>query len=142
MSRVLQFLAATASYDPGDAWSDHGVGEAIRHFVAFSRADWQTLSEMLPSLPDDQVGRIAYALTDGPPEEVCPLLVRIIRLERDATSIGACDSLRAMLERERKSMTVSKDVLDYIARLCETVREPWRTSCFDLLRYLSPMKPA
>ncbi len=138
MDQWRLFLDTINQFDSDQAWSEFGVEEAALHLDAFSQADWQTLKEVLPSLHDDQLQRIAYVFASGPAPEVCPLLIQLIRLESTDTSLAACDVLRAILEQERATITVPRSVYEYVLNLSTAVPDPWRTSCLKLLPRLLP----
>jgi hypothetical protein len=137
LSSAQQFLAIIASANSDDAWSDCIVDVATRILRTFVRTDWQQLSNALPSLPIEQQQRIAYALSDGTTDEACSLLIQINAFENMDTSLGACDSLRAILETLRKTIPVSAQLLNYVHSLAQVAQEPWKTSCECLLKYLS-----
>ena len=137
MSSVEQFLTTIASFNSDDAWYDCGADEATRILRVFDHNDWEELSTALPSLSNEQLQRIAYALVDGDPDAACPLLIKIIGFENIETALGACDSLRAILEPLRKKIPVSTLTSDYILNLAKTAPEPWKTSCEGLLKHLS-----
>lgn len=136
MSRLEEVLRALAECPSGDYWSDLGWEEVAALLNTLVSTEWAQLQEMLPVLPDGQLQRLAYALSDVAATQAQEILVRLIAFGRDTLALGACDSLRAQLEEYPVWFPVSAQLFDYIAVLGKRCQEPWKTSCEQLLRYL------
>jgi len=136
MSRIDEVLGALAENESGDYWHDVGVEECEGMLVAFLPTDWAQLNELLPTIPEDQLQRLAYALSSVSSPHAREMLVLLIAFGRDTLALGACDSLRAQLEMSGEHVAVSAQLFDYITQLSARCDVPWKASCERLLRYL------
>jgi hypothetical protein len=136
MSRLDDALQMLAESPPGDYWDDVGVEECEGILVALVPTEWAQLNEVLPTLPDDQLARLAYALGSVSSPQAREMLVRLIAVGRDALALGACDCLRAQLEMNGEYVIVSAQLFDYVAVLSGRCPDPWKASCERLLRHL------
>src|SRR5215813_4417180 len=103
MSTLLQRLVMLITTNYSDnAWSDFVVEEAETLIHNLCLDDWPDLKTTINNLSDDALGRLAYALGNASSEHTYPLLIQIIGFQREPVSLGACDSLRAVLQQNKE----------------------------------------
>lgn len=117
MREFEQFDRMLATADSGNAWGDEGVLLAVDVVRSFVEEDWAQFARCWADRPEAWQCRAADVLSDGDERHSVPLLVDIIGRGSDRAKIGACDSLRVLLQGRTEPLEVTPAIKSVIETL-------------------------